>query len=33
MGVGFIMLFVIIPYLAAPLQHLFELGIKEALLR
>jgi len=33
MGVGFIMLFVIMPYLAAPLQKLFVLGVQNAVLR
>jgi len=33
MAVGFFMIFVIIPYLAAPLQKLFELGIQHAMLQ
>jgi len=33
MGVGFLMIYIIIPYLAAPLQKLFELGIQHAALQ
>ena len=33
MGVGFVMLLITIPYLAAPLQKIFELGIEHAALR
>jgi len=31
--VGFLMVYIIIPYMAAPLQKLFELGIQHAALQ
>jgi flagellar biosynthetic protein FliR len=33
MTVGFVMIFILIPYLEAPMQHVFELGIERARLR
>jgi flagellar biosynthesis protein FliR len=33
MGVGFLMLLIIMPYLAGPLQQIFEMGIDRAILR